>query len=246
MRTAAMKHFTWAPLLALLLLQGCSAMQQRQPGDSLSRTGPLTIIYVARRGWHIDVGFSTAELEAPLASVVTSLPRSQYVFFGFGDRHYLVAKHKNFPGLLGALWPGAAVVLVTGLVAVPEEAFGTEHVIRLTVTRAQERAAQALVWSSFLNENGVPKSSGSGPYAGSLFFGAAAKYSAVHTCNTWAAEVLQAADLPIRSVGVVFAAQLWSQVLHLHESAGAGLSARIAPLAPPVILLVPYARLAKT
>ena len=236
-----MMRFTPAPLLALLLLQACSDMPQRQPDDSTPRAGPPTTIYVARRGWHIDVGFSTADLKPPLASVIASFPSSRYLFFGFGDRHYLVAKHKNFPGLLAALWPGAAVVLVTGLVAVPEEAFGTGRVIRLAVTPAQERAAQAFVWTSFVKDNGVLTIYARGPYDGSSFFGAVPKYSALHTCNTWAAEVLQAAGLRIHSIAVVFAAQLWPQVRHIDAAAKARTSARTAPFATFALLHAPDA-----
>jgi Protein of unknown function (DUF2459) len=151
------------------------------------------------------------------------------VFFGFGDRHYLVAKNKNFPGLLAALWPGGGVVLVTMLSAAPEEAFGNEHVIRLTVSSAEAQAAQTFVWASLLKEDDVPVFYRNGPYEGSLFFGAAPKYSALHTCNTWAADALRAAGLPIRSRGVLFASQLWSQARRV-EDATAENSAREAPL----------------
>jgi hypothetical protein len=61
----------------------------------------------------------------------------------------------------------------------------------------------------------------------SLFFAAAPKYSAVHTCNTWAAEALRAAGLPIHSRGVVFASQLWSQIRRIEGTMAAN-SARDA------------------
>jgi hypothetical protein len=227
-----------APVLALLLLQACSGMPQPQPDDGTVRAGPPRIIYVARRSWHIDVGFSTADLEPPLASVAADFPSSRYLFFGFGDRHYLVAKHKNFPGLLAALWPSAAVVLTTGFGALPEEAFGTGRVIRLSVTPAQMRAAQRFMRGSILEDNGAPVIYAMGGSEGSLFFGSVPKYSAVHTCNTWAAEVLQAAGLPVHSVGVVFAAQLWSQVRRIDEAA-APISARDAPFAALASLPMP-------
>jgi uncharacterized protein (TIGR02117 family) len=202
----------------LLLLQGCSGMPQRRVDSSTGGASSNTAIIVARRGWHIDVGFRTVDIRGPLAALSAQIVTSQYVFFGFGDRHYLVAKNKNFPGLLAALWPGAAVVLVTLLAAVPEEAFGSENVIRLTVSSAQAQAAQFFVWDSLLKENAVPISYGKGPYEGSLFFAAASKYSALHTCNTWAAEGLQAADLPVRSRGVLFASQLWTQAGWIEKS----------------------------
>jgi Protein of unknown function (DUF2459) len=232
----------WFALLPLLLLlQACSGMPQR-PASAADRAGPPKIIYVARRGWHIDVGFATSDIEPPLASTARYFPSSGYLFFGFGDKHYLVAKHKYFPGALAALWPGAGMLLATSLVATPEQAFGNEHVVRLTVSAAQLRAAQAFVWKSLLQESGAPALYGDGPYAGSLFFGSASTYSAVYTCNTWAAEVLQAAGLPVHRVGIVFATQLWSQVRRIDTASHPRISARLAPVAASApVLLIPEA-----
>jgi len=187
----------------LLLLQACSSMPQHALQARSATAGSRTTIFVARRGWHIDV------------------------FFGFGDRHYLVARNKNFPGLFAALWPGAGVVLVTMLAVAPGEAFGIEHVIPLAVSSEEARAAQTFVWDSFLKENDVPVFYRDGPYESSLFFGAAPEYSAVHTCNTWAAEALRAAGLPVHSRGVVFAWQLWYQTRRI-EGTMAAISARVA------------------
>lgn len=192
-------------------------MPQRPPRHGAE---PRTVIYVARRGWHIDIGFGASDLTLPLAAVAADFPNVHYLFFGFGDRRYLAATNKNFPNMLAALWPGAAVLLVTGLVAAPGEAFGAEHVIRLEVTSAEAQAAQDFVWNSLAK----PATAGlnfyaRGPYAGSLYYSALPRYSALHTCNTWAAEVLQAADLPIHSVGVVFAGELWSQVVRMEAAA---------------------------
>ena len=181
--------------------------------------GSPTAIFVARRGWHIDVGFATGELEAPLRSVAAKLLDARYVFFGFGDRRYLMSKH-HMPAMIEALWPGRGLILVTGLSASPAEAFGAVHVIELRMSPEQSSAAQDFIWRS-LTKTGPPPDGdridvvARGPYEGSLYFNARAKYSAMHTCNTWAAEVLGNAGLPVRTAGVVFAGQVWSQTSRL-------------------------------
>jgi len=196
-------------------------MPQRAVEAPSGAAASRTSIIVARRGWHIDIGFRTADVQGPLASLSAQFVHSQYVFFGFGDRHYLVANNKNFPGLMAALWPEGGVILVTMLRATSEEAFGTGHAISLTVNSAEALAAQAFVWNSLLKADGVPVFYREGPYAGSLFFAAVPKYSAVHTCNTWAAEGLRAAGLPIHSRGVLFASQLWSQIRRIEDTMAA-------------------------
>jgi hypothetical protein len=175
------------------------------------------VIVVARRGWHVDIGFAAEGLAVPLASLNAVLPHAGYLMFGFGDRRYLLAGDRKGPAMLGALWPGPGLVLVTGLAASPEEAFGNAQVIRLAVTPQQALAAEAFVWSSLSTANGAITPYSDGPYEGSVFFGAVPGYSAVHTCNTWAAEVLKAAGIPVSSAGVVFAGQLWSQVEQLRS-----------------------------
>jgi hypothetical protein len=226
-RGSQMKRSAFLPLL-FMLLQACSSIPQRPADAVAARADSRTIIYVARRGWHIDIGFSTADIETPLASVGGQFTAPKYLFFGFGDRHYLMAKNKDFPGMLGALWPGDGVVLVTALGAAPEEAFGSGEVIRLQVGTAEARSAQAFVWESLLHENGAARLDGKGPYEGSLYLAAVPKYSALHTCNTWVAEALRAAGLPVHSRGVVFASQLWWQTRRI-ENAATGLISRSVP-----------------
>jgi Protein of unknown function (DUF2459) len=76
-----------------------------------------------------------------------------------------------------------------------------------------------------------------GPYPGSGYFNAVPRYSAFHTCNTWAAEALKAAGLPVRSRGVALAGQLWRQSRRLDaaslHAAGESVPDRSASPAAP-------------
>lgn len=203
-----------------LLLAACSVQSPRseQPPSATS-TGRGQVIYIVRRQWHIAIEVPTDDLVAPLASLEVNFPKVKYLSFGFGDLHYLVAKNKSFPGILAALWPGRGLILISGSNLSPEKIFGTDQVIPLAVSSAQGRAAQAFIWESLSNN-----ASGVAPYAEArpeegLYFSAVPSYSAVYTCNTWVAEILAAAGLPVRAHGVIFANQLWSQVRRLPRSA---------------------------
>jgi hypothetical protein len=186
-----------------------------------------SIVYVARRGWHIDVGMASADLTPPLDAVAADLPAARYVFFGFGDKHYLLAKNHNGPVLLSALWPGSAIVLATGLAGAPNQAFGAAHVIALRLRKEQVGALQAYIWKSLDTPDETLSIYKNGPYEDSFYYLATLKYSAFHTCNTWAAQALRAAGLPVRVKGVIFAGQLWSQVKRLSPELPA------VPLAAP-------------
>ncbi len=175
-------------------------------------------VIVVRRGWHIDVGFSVADLLPPLRSVAADMPSAHFWLFGFGDMHYLMSKHHGSSSLAAALWPGAGVMLVTGLEGTPQEGFGAAHVVELEVTPAQALALQQGIWKSFLTKAGGAAVYRPGPYEGSFYYIATEHYSALHTCNTWAAESLAWGGLEVHAAGVMFAGQLWSQVRKLQRA----------------------------
>jgi hypothetical protein len=217
------KHWRSCCYLAASLVTAPHAIAAQAPvPQSSAAPHDSAIIYVARRGWHVDIGFAAADLQPPLKSLLEEFPGAEYLFFGFGDRHYLLAKNRGAPVLLAALWPGSGLILATGLTAPPALAFGVSHVAALAVTVRQASDAQAFIWYSLdkQTDNHTVKSYAAGPYEGSLFFTAAPKYSAFYTCNTWAAESLAVAGLPIHTSGVIFAGQLWARVRRLEKLSG--------------------------
>ena len=203
-----LKSALFGALLGLLsACAGTSAPHQT------GRTNGEARLFVVRRGWHIDVGFEAATLSAPLDGLATQFPDARYLLFGFGDRRYLEARRRGVPEMAAALWPGDGLLLVTALNERPSEAFAGDSVRELHVSLAQVQAAEQRIVATLSLSGGALQSEGPGPYAGSSYLRAAERYSALHTCNTWAAQVLQAGGLPVSDRGVVFAGQLWSQLL---------------------------------
>jgi Protein of unknown function (DUF2459) len=181
--------------------------------DAPHAESPRMAMYLARRHWHIDVGFSVRELGPSLAFLAPRFPRAKYLFFGFGDRHYLLSKRKGTSTLSGALLPGPGMILVTAIENSPAQAFGASHVLEFDISAAETAAAQGFVRRSLSGEEeatDIPPFA-DGPYEGSLYYSAVPRYSALYTCNTWAAEALNSAGLPVRTRLVLFAGQLWSQ-----------------------------------
>jgi len=205
-------------VMVACLIGGGAAFAQTATGSEAD----TDTLFVARRGWHIDVGFRVGELAQPMSLLGGEFPGASYVFFGFGDRRYLMARNRATPLMLLALIPGRGLILGTGLRAAPDAAFGRSEVMTLSVPRDGALRAQAFVWEALTDAQqsllrlrdtshrgpvGIP-----GPYEGSSFFESRARYSAVHTCNTWAAEVLSQAGVPLRSGHIIVAGQLWRQL----------------------------------
>ena len=182
-------------------------------------------MYVVKRGWHIDIGIARADAQPPLQPVAAAFPESRYLLFGFGDRRYLL-QGGGVGNSVAALWGGAGLVMVTSIgLQQLEQVFGRDSVVQVELTPQQMSDLQGFIGRTFATRDGAIVRVTPGPHAVgsfSAYYESAQRYSALHTCNTWAAEVLQSADLPVSSSGVEFASQLWHQVQRL-ESAGAAL-----------------------
>jgi hypothetical protein len=184
--------------------------------ESRGSIGQPIPVYIVRRGWHVDIGFAAADLGAPLVSVREHFPQAHYLLFGFGDRRYLL--HGGAGDLVLALWPGDGVLLITALKSgAPQESFDRGDVRTLDLTPEEYARLQDFVRGSL--RSGEPELLAPGPYPESAYYAASYSYSAVRTCNTWAAAALRASGLPIHSSGVVFAWQLWPQIRRLEQRA---------------------------
>jgi hypothetical protein len=203
----------WLILAAMILgLAACAGSGRLHTVAVVPERSDSLTLYVVRRRWHLDIGFAAADLTGPLVLVRDRFPGARFILFGFGDEAYLTSRRSRFVNTLTALLPGAGLMLVTGLRVSPEKAFGEAQVATLAVPSRSAADAERLIWKGFEAAEIPGSPPRPGPYAGSLYFSSAIKYSAIHTCNTWVAEVLQAAGLPIQPRGIVFADQVWQRL----------------------------------
>jgi Protein of unknown function (DUF2459) len=210
------RHASRALSVVALLLTGCASV----PPPAALRPG-MAYVYVVRRSWHVDVGFAREALQPPLTRLADPFPGTRFLLVGFGDRHYLLAKHHGPSTLLAAVWPGPGMILTTALKGTPQQAFDEKGVIEIALTAQQLMSLQQFIWASVTN-TGAPEDLGPGPYPGSRYYASPLRYSGVHTCNTWAAEALEAGGLPVHASSVVLASQVWAQVERIARARAGG------------------------
>jgi hypothetical protein len=131
------------------------------------------------------------------------------LLFGFGERAWLLHRQHDVTDMLAAVLPGPGALLVTALSVPPRSAFPPENVIPLRVSMRGLAQLNDFISRSFeLTPDGAPRAIADGPYPGSIFHASTMRYSGLFTCNTWTAEGLQTAGLPIHAGGTLFAGEL--------------------------------------
>jgi len=212
-----MRRLPWKIVLWMLyVLTGCSGASSVEPyTGSASRT---ELLYVISGGWHTELGLPTEEIGGPLAALKSEFPSARYLVFGWGARDYYMARNPDMADMLPALAPGPAVMLIIPLKMPPETFFGASNALSVPVSRDGIEHLSAFLWS-FLSadDEAAPHRIGAGPYPESAFYASTGTYNLSHTCNTWTAEALRVAGLPVSTAGVVFANQVLDQVQPLME-----------------------------
>jgi uncharacterized protein (TIGR02117 family) len=203
-------------LAVCVALARCAAPAPPAPPAELT-AGPKTeTIYLVERGWHTDIGLpatqaSNALAGDALADLRTTFPGVHTLVIGFGQRAYLLHREPDLADMLAALAPGPGALLVTALRDTPQTAFPPDDVVVLRVSARGLARLTDFIAGSFERPPGALHAIADGPYPGSLFYASTGTYSAGHTCNTWTAEALQSAGLPVHVAGVVFAGDVADQ-----------------------------------
>ncbi|MHB8404689.1 MAG: DUF2459 domain-containing protein [Gammaproteobacteria bacterium] len=183
-------------------------------GKGIISIKPTEPLWVLDSGWHTGLILARSELGRPLAGLLQRLPHSQYFAFGWGNRKFYIAPHPTLGMDIAALFPSHSVVLVDGCDVAPRACLTSQVRLRSVSvsTNGIKRLDDFLAHSLQKNAHGNYEPVAPGPDPDSEFFASGLSYDALHTCNTWTAEALQAAGLPVSYHGVIFANQIWRQV----------------------------------
>ena len=204
----------WSGFLCMLAcMTGCTSNPVVPNAGSASRN---EVIYVIAGGWHTELGLPLSEIGGPLAALKPESPSARYLVFGWGARDYYMAGNPSIGDILRAVAPGPSVMLVIPLQMSPAVVFGASNVFVIHVSQDGVERLSQLIWNYLVSDKeGPPRRIGTGPYPQSVFYASTGTYNLSHTCNTWTAEALRVAGLPMSAAGVVFAAQVLDQLTPL-------------------------------
>ena len=215
-----------------LLLSGCAgpALSTAQNCPTPSFSPYKSRLGVLRENWHTGLVLPASALTGPLAQIWRSLPHTPFVAIGWGNRRYYMARHPSLLTGLRALFPSPSVLYVTAW---------SRHHLAATAPQTQLywQALQPRDWRRlrhFLVASFAQRPNGSFEELGpktphSRFFASTLTYDAWHTCNTWTADALHAAGLPLEGGDILFA----GQVTGLLQSRPRAHSRRTRPICHP-------------
>ena len=205
-------HGRWPRLILAL---ACLWLPAKAAGAAASAFAAPNrgLVYVIAGSWHTEVALPTAEIGGPLRRLAAESPGAPYLIFGWGAHDFYMAPHPGLADALRAALPGPAVMLVIPLGVAPTAYLGPGAVWALPASRAGLSHLAQFLWDDVAKDRGgAPLRAGPGPYPHSVFYVATGTYDASHTCNTWTAQALRAAGLPVTAAGVVFPGQLTGQL----------------------------------
>ena len=192
-------------------LIGCGSATPAKPYAGLAP--PHEAIYVISGGWHTEVGLPMEALGASLRALKQDFASARYVVFGWGARDYYMAQNFGLGDFLRATVTGPAVMLVIPLEISPEAFFGAANVFALSAPPRGIQRLSDFLWDYLaVDKEGPLRRISTVPYPQSVFYASTGTYNLGHTCNTWTAEALHAAGLPVNAAGVVFAGQVLDQL----------------------------------
>ena len=196
----------------LLALAGCTAPRLEAVCSRSGRPSPPRV-WVLRTGWHTGLALARRDLGPRLRRLLHVPRRARSVIFGWGDLRWYAEGHNGVGSALRALLPSRSVLWVAACRHRPEHCLGPHtHWRALPLHPGGRKGLERfLIRALALTPAGRPRPFGP-ESAGGEFYRARAPYDAFHTCNTWTAEALEAARIPVTSVGILFAVQLWSEL----------------------------------
>ncbi|MHB8346190.1 MAG: DUF2459 domain-containing protein [Acidiferrobacterales bacterium] len=214
--------------MAASLLAGCASAAPRSqlvPPDTVRpaharRDAPTMSIGVVDDGWHTGLILPATELGFSLAGLRHRFAHAKYLVFGWGNRRFYEAAGPGVGMAVTSLFPSASVVFVQGVARRAQLAPPGATVHWLCISRAGLRGLDAFLDGYFRKEpRGRPADARAGSAPHGEFFASTGTYDAFHTCNTWTAETLHSAGLPVRATGVIFASQVMSEIRPLRACA---------------------------
>jgi uncharacterized protein (TIGR02117 family) len=200
-----------AALIALLLL-GTSG-RATMNWACAERLEDCKSVFIVHDAWHAAIVLAKKDISPDGVPELADLPQARFIEFSWGDKDYFPNPNAGvFAALRAAFWSSGSVLHVVGVTTDVKDFYPTSEIVELKLSVPAFARLQDFIAQTFSR----PKAGNARPSAGlfpySRFYPATRKFSLLKTCNTWVAEALESAGLPIVPSSVITAGQLAEQI----------------------------------
>jgi uncharacterized protein (TIGR02117 family) len=171
-------------------------------------------VFVVVYGWHSGIVIPRVEIRERVLPEIRDFGLADYLEFGWGDWDYYQAPDPGVGlALKAAFWSSGAVLYVGGFTGETKDFFRGNEIFELPLSDESLARLIEFVSNTFLRTTaGTPAQSMPGLYPHSRFYPATGKFHLFRTCNTWVAEALAFAGVPINPTFAFTAGNLSSQL----------------------------------
>ena len=174
-------------------------------------------VFVVDNSWHAAIVLSGDDLRIDALPELNDFPDAKFIEFSWGDQDYFPDPNSGiWAALRAAFWSRGSVLHLVGFNQNVSQFYGGAEIFEFRLAPAAHRQLIRFISASFARSNSHGRAQASpGLFAYSRFYPATAKFSVLRTCNTWVAEALASAGLPISPGSVLTAGSLASQLADL-------------------------------
>jgi uncharacterized protein (TIGR02117 family) len=207
-----LRDFTRRSFFIVFLTYACS---NPTPGISFPGAGKnVRTIFIVHDAWHAAIVTKKADIPIAVLPELRDFPAAEYLEFSWGDRDYFPAPDAGLGlALKAAFWSSGSILHVVGFKDAVQNAYPSAEIIEIPLSEEGFQRLVRFISDTFSRPHPpAPAEARPGLFSNGRFYAAEGKFSLLRTCNTWVAEALSAAGLPIRPSYVITAGNLSDQL----------------------------------
>jgi uncharacterized protein (TIGR02117 family) len=172
------------------------------------------LVVVVYDSWHAAIVLRKADIPPDSVPELVDFPDAEFIEFSWGDKDYFPNPDAGvFTAIKAAFWSSGSVLHLVGFNSSPKSFYRSGELVELRLTTNAYGRLLAYISHTFFRPPPSDRTEASaGLFAYSRFYPARHKFSLLKTCNTWVAEALNSAGLPVAPGHVMTANSLATQL----------------------------------
>lgn len=171
-------------------------------------------LFIVHNSWHAAIVLSKNDIAPTALPETADFPGVELIEFSWGDKDYFPDPHSGFfAAIKAALWSGGSVIHLVGFNGSIEQSYRGAEIIELRLSLAAFSRLLETLGQTFARAQANGRAPAApGLFPNSRFYPATPKFSLLRTCNTWVAEILESAGVPLSPRTAITAGNLASQL----------------------------------